>query len=115
MQRDTNGLHLRRAKLVKRVKMTHDTALYYFGLSKSTHMSVPLGRHVFIKLPGDSFSLRPYTVVDEASIFRLGRNSKAVVVNDNEQQQQQQLCLIIKHYSDGYLTSKLEKLEIGNN
>ena len=47
------GVNFRKCQLVKRVRATHDTSLYYFNLPESSRMCVPIGHHVFVR-PNES-------------------------------------------------------------
>ncbi len=96
------GANFRKCELIDKQKVTHDTHLYKFNLPISTRMSTPVGYHVFLRLIDDNSVIKPYTVVNETvrtpNVFEL--NGK-------------QVCLLIKSYETGYLTSKLNQLKLG--
>ena len=89
------GTNFRECILSKRVKVTHDTDLYYLDLPVSTRMSVPLGYHVFIRLPNDDISIKPYTVVDDSLLKPSRANGKVCRQASSDFGKQE--CLMIKH------------------
>lgn len=44
------GLYCRRCQLISREDVTHDTRLFCLMLPPSTHLQVPVGQHVYLKL-----------------------------------------------------------------
>nr|XP_034340207.1 cytochrome b5 reductase 4 isoform X3 [Arvicanthis niloticus] len=53
------GLYYRRCQLISKEDVTHDTRLFYLMLPPSTHLQVPVGQHVYLKLSvtGDFLSV----------------------------------------------------------
>jgi hypothetical protein len=49
------GTYYRVCELAKRVKVTHDTDVYYLNLPFGCRMRAPIGYHVFMKLPDGKF------------------------------------------------------------
>ena len=49
-KKDT-GLFYRKCQLVSKEDVTHDTKLFCLMLPPSTHLQVPVGQHVYLKLP----------------------------------------------------------------
>lgn len=120
VQDSNRGVNFRECTISKRVKVTHDTDLYYLDLPVSTRMSVPLGYHVFLRLPNDDISIKPYTVVDDSLLVADKKLPNRAGASDGKLCRSassnfgKQVCLMIKHYADGYLTSRLKRLEIGS-
>lgn len=44
------GLHYRQCQLIAKEDVTHDTRLFCLKLPPSTHLQVPVGQHVYLKL-----------------------------------------------------------------
>jgi len=92
---DTNtGIHFSECVLVKRAPVTHDTDFYTFKLPETLRMCVPVGYHVYLRLDG---IVKPYTVVSESLLMKSNDEMKGKCVN-----------LMIKHYNEGAMTSKLK-------
>lgn len=43
-------LYYRKCQLISKEDVTHDTKLFCWMLPPSTHLQVPIGRHVYLKL-----------------------------------------------------------------
>lgn len=44
------GLYYRQCQLISKEDVTHDTRLFCLMLPPSTHLQVPVGQHVYLKL-----------------------------------------------------------------
>lgn len=44
------GLYYRKCQLISKEDVTHDTRLFCLMLPPSTHLQVPVGQHVYLKL-----------------------------------------------------------------
>lgn len=44
------GLYYRKCRLISKEDVTHDTKLFCLMLPPSTHLQVPVGQHVYLKL-----------------------------------------------------------------
>lgn len=98
-----SAINFRKCKFTKRLRLTHDTHMYYFDLPKSSFMSIPLGYHVHVRPYDQTMSIsKAYTVVDET-----------LLTTTTERTTTKQIILMIKTYRDGYLTPQLEKLNMG--
>lgn len=105
IENSQTGTNYRVCELTKRIEATYDTDLYVFDLPKGTRMFVPLGHHVFLKFHNspDDYPIKPYTVIN-GSLFD----------SDNMMLDGKKIYLMIKHYVDGYFTSKIRNLDIGS-
>lgn len=99
----SSGVHYRQCELTQRVNVNHDTDLYYFSLPPSSRMWTPIGHHVYLRFADEPLLVKPYTVASDT----LSEKSESC-------ENGKQICLMIKHYSDGALTSKLKSLRIGS-
>lgn len=100
-----SGVNYRVCELVEKIKVTADTDVYVFDLPEATRMCVPVGYHVFLKFFNcpDDYPVKPYTVI-----------SSSLFSEDQIQLDGKRIYLMIKHYSDGYFTSKLTHLKKGS-
>jgi cytochrome-b5 reductase len=109
-----SGVYYRDSILSNKVKLTHDTFLYYFSLPSYCHMPVPIGFHVFLKIDDKNESFyRPYTPVDDK--FTQQDHSSSLVNKKTIDTNVNTICLLIKHYEDGFFTPKLDDLKIGSH
>lgn len=97
--------NFRECELLEIKKVNYDTDIYTFNLLSDTRMHVPIGYHVFLKFyqSPDDYPIKPYTVIDN-SLFQ-----EEKIIQDGRK-----ICLMIKHYKDGYFTSKLRNLKVGS-
>ncbi|KAB0364265.1 hypothetical protein FD754_008421, partial [Muntiacus muntjak] len=87
--------------------MTHDTKLFCLMLPPSTHLQVPVGQHVYLKLPITGTEIvKPYTPVSD-SLFS---EFKEPVLPNNIY-----IYFLIKIYPAGFFTPELDQLQIGYN
>ncbi len=50
-QIDQKPVQFRSCQLAKRKSLTHDTDLYVFDLPEFTFMCVPIGHHIYVRMP----------------------------------------------------------------
>ncbi|KAK2507459.1 hypothetical protein MC885_006420 [Smutsia gigantea] len=62
-------LYYRKCQLISKEDVTHDTKLFCWMLPPSTHLQVPTGRHVYLKLTITGTEIvKPYTPVSDSLI-----------------------------------------------
>lgn len=106
--RSVNELRFFKCTIASKNELTHDTALYHIRMPDSRWMSVPVGRHVFVKDVIDGIEIRkPYTAVVK-DVTSPGTNEKQDCEIGKD------LFLAIKHYEHGALTSRLRMLSFGS-
>ncbi|XP_065783876.1 cytochrome b5 reductase 4 isoform X4 [Muntiacus reevesi] len=106
IQEDFSGLFYRKCQLVSKEDMTHDTKLFCLMLPPSTHLQVPVGQHVYLKLPITGTEIvKPYTPVSD-SLFS---EFKEPVLPNNIY-----IYFLIKIYPAGFFTPELDQLQIGD-
>nr|XP_048291755.1 cytochrome b5 reductase 4 isoform X4 [Myodes glareolus] len=104
-KKDT-GLSYRRCQLISKEDVTHDTRLFCLMLPPSTHLQVPIGHHVYLKLSVTGAEIvKPYTPVS-ASLLSGFREP---VSSPNKY-----IYFLIKIYPDGLFTPELDRLQIGD-
>ncbi|XP_037375941.1 cytochrome b5 reductase 4 isoform X2 [Talpa occidentalis] len=104
--RKDTGLYYRKCQLISKEDVTHDTKLFCWMLPPSTHLQVPIGRHVYLKLTITGAEIvKPYTPVSE-SLFSECKES----VPDNNKY----IYFLIKIYPTGLLTPELDHLQFGD-
>ncbi|XP_060275573.1 cytochrome b5 reductase 4 isoform X3 [Ovis aries] len=104
-KKDT-GLFYRKCQLVSKEDVTHDTKLFCLMLPPSTHLQVPVGQHVYLKLPITGTEIvKPYTPVSD-SLFS---EFKEPVLPNNIY-----IYFLIKIYPAGFFTPELDHLQIGD-
>uniref|UniRef100_A0A8C2QTW5 Cytochrome b5 reductase 4 n=1 Tax=Capra hircus TaxID=9925 RepID=A0A8C2QTW5_CAPHI len=104
-KKDT-GLFYRKCQLVSKEDVTHDTKLFCLMLPLSTHLQVPVGQHVYLKLPITGTEIvKPYTPVSH-SLFS---EFKEPVLPNNIY-----IYFLIKIYPAGFFTPELDHLQIGD-
>nr|XP_020741386.1 cytochrome b5 reductase 4 [Odocoileus virginianus texanus] len=104
-KKDT-GLFYRKCQLVSKENVTHDTKLFCLMLPPSAHLQVPVGQHVYLKLPITGTEIvKPYTPVSD-SLFS---EFKEPVLPNNIY-----IYFLIKIYPAGFFTPELDQLQIGD-
>ncbi|XP_059124309.1 cytochrome b5 reductase 4 isoform X2 [Peromyscus eremicus] len=104
-KKDT-GLYYRKCQLISKEDVTHDTRLFCLMLPPSTHLQVPVGQHVYLKLSVTGAEIvKPYTPVSESLLS----DFKEPVLPPNKY-----IYFLIKIYPDGLLTPELDHLQIGD-
>ncbi|XP_038177311.1 cytochrome b5 reductase 4 isoform X1 [Arvicola amphibius] len=104
-KKDT-GLFYRRCQLISKEDVTHDTRLFCLMLPPSTHLQVPVGYHVYLKLSVTGAEIvKPYTPVSVSSLS--GFREPAPPPN-------KYIYFLIKIYPDGLFTPELDRLQIGD-
>ncbi|KAM6181882.1 cytochrome b5 reductase 4 [Erethizon dorsatum] len=104
-KKDT-GLYYRKCQLVSKEDVTHDTKLFCFMLPPSTHLQVPIGHHVYLKVTITGTEIvKPYTPVS----YSLLSEFKEPVLPNNKY-----IYFLIKIYPAGLLTPELDHLQIGD-
>ncbi|XP_076057085.1 cytochrome b5 reductase 4 isoform X2 [Oratosquilla oratoria] len=88
--------------LVSKENITHDTRLFVVEVPSNVHLPVPVGYHVFIRIPGKDL-VKPYTPV-----------TAHMNVERREEGMGRLLYFFIKIYSDGALTPSLDTLSVGS-
>ncbi|XP_074253829.1 cytochrome b5 reductase 4 isoform X2 [Saimiri boliviensis] len=100
------GLYYRKCQLISKEDVTHDTRLFCLMLPPSTHLQVPIGQHVYLKLPITGTEIvKPYTPVS-GSLFS---EFKEPVLPNNKY-----IYFLIKIYPTGLFTPELDRLQIGD-
>uniref|UniRef100_A0A4W2E6F1 Cytochrome b5 reductase 4 n=1 Tax=Bos indicus x Bos taurus TaxID=30522 RepID=A0A4W2E6F1_BOBOX len=106
IQEDFSGLFYRKCQLVSKEDVTHDTKLFCLMLPPSTHLEVPVGQHVYLRLPITGTEIvKPYTPVCD-SLFS---EFKEPVLPNNIY-----IYFLIKIYPAGFFTPELDQLQIGD-
>ncbi|XP_027963828.1 cytochrome b5 reductase 4 isoform X1 [Eumetopias jubatus] len=104
-KKDT-GLYYRKCRLISKEGVTHDTKLFCLMLPPSTHLQVPVGQHVYLKLTITGTEIvKPYTPVSD---FLLSEFKEPVLLNNKY------IYLLIKIYPAGLFTPELDHLHIGD-
>ncbi|XP_036895189.1 cytochrome b5 reductase 4 isoform X3 [Sturnira hondurensis] len=105
LKKDTD-LYYRKCQLISKDSVTHDTKLFCLLLPRSTHLQVPIGQHVYLKLTiAGTEIVKPYTPVSD-SLFS---EFKEPVLPNNKY-----IYFLIKIYSAGLFTPQLDRLQIGD-
>lgn len=103
-KKDT-GLYYRQCRLISKEDVTHDTRLFCLMLPPSTHLQVPVGQHVYLKLSVKGAEIvKPYTPVSESLLSDF---KEPVPPNKH-------IYFLIKVYPAGLLTPELDRLQIGD-
>lgn len=104
-KKDT-GLYYRRCQLISKEDVTHDTRLFCLMLPPSTHLQVPVGQHVYLKLSVTGAEIvKPYTPVSDSLLS----DFKEPVLSPNKY-----IYFLIKIYPAGLFTPELDRLQIGD-
>nr|XP_035956903.1 cytochrome b5 reductase 4 isoform X3 [Halichoerus grypus] len=104
-KKDT-GLYYRKCQLISKEGVTHDTKLFCLMLPPSTHLQVPVGQHVYLKLTITGTEIvKPYTPVCD---FLLSEFKEPVLLNNKY------IYFLIKIYPAGLFTPELDHLHIGD-
>ncbi|XP_032131251.1 cytochrome b5 reductase 4 isoform X2 [Sapajus apella] len=104
--RKDTGLYYRKCQLISKEDVTHDTRLFCLMLPPSTHLQVPIGQHVYLKLSITGTEIvKPYTPVS-GSLFS---EFKEPVLPNNKY-----IYFLIKIYPTGLFTPELDRLQIGD-
>lgn len=99
-------LYYRKCQLTSKEYVTHDTRLFCLMLPPSTHLQVPVGHHVYLKLSVTGAEIvKPYTPVSESLLS----DFKEPVLPPNKY-----IYFLIKIYPDGLFTPELDRLQIGD-
>ncbi|XP_073075493.1 cytochrome b5 reductase 4 isoform X1 [Manis javanica] len=101
-----SDLYYRKCQLISKEDVTHDTKLFCWLLPPSTHLQVPIGRHVYLKLTVTGTEIvKPYTPVSDSLISEF---KEPPLPNNNY------IYFLIKIYPAGLFTPELDHLQIGN-
>ncbi|XP_036270362.1 cytochrome b5 reductase 4 isoform X2 [Pipistrellus kuhlii] len=104
-KKDT-GLYYRKCQLISKEDATHDTKLFCLMLPPSTHLQVPIGQHVYLKLTITGTEIvKPYTPVSDSLLSEF----KEPVIPNNKY-----IYFLIKIYPAGLFTPELDHLQIGD-
>ncbi|XP_005324806.2 cytochrome b5 reductase 4 isoform X1 [Ictidomys tridecemlineatus] len=104
-KKDT-GLYYRKCQLISKEDVTHDTKLFCLMLPPSTHLQVPIGQHVYLKLTITGTEIvKPYTPVFDSLLSEF----KEPVLPNNKY-----IYFLIKIYPAGLFTPELDHLQIGD-
>lgn len=104
-KKDT-GLYYRKCQLISKEDVTHDTKLFCLMLPPSTHLQVPIGQHVYLKLTiAGTEIVKPYTPVLDSLLSEF----KEPVIPNNKY-----IYFLIKIYPAGLFTPELDRLQIGD-
>uniref|UniRef100_G3SV99 Cytochrome b5 reductase 4 n=1 Tax=Loxodonta africana TaxID=9785 RepID=G3SV99_LOXAF len=100
------GLYYRRCRLISKEDVTHDTKLFCLMLPPSTHLQVPIGQHVYLKLTITGTEIvKPYTPVFDSLLSEF---QEPVLCNSKY------IYFLIKIYPAGLFTPELDHLQIGD-
>ncbi|XP_004580480.2 cytochrome b5 reductase 4 isoform X1 [Ochotona princeps] len=100
------GLCYRKCQLISKEDVTHDTKLLCVMLPPSTHLQVPVGQHVYLKLTITGTEIvKPYTPVSDSLLSEF----KEPVLMNNKY-----IYFLIKIYPAGLFTPELDHLQIGD-
>ncbi|XP_036270366.1 cytochrome b5 reductase 4 isoform X6 [Pipistrellus kuhlii] len=106
IQEDFSGLYYRKCQLISKEDATHDTKLFCLMLPPSTHLQVPIGQHVYLKLTITGTEIvKPYTPVSDSLLSEF----KEPVIPNNKY-----IYFLIKIYPAGLFTPELDHLQIGD-
>ncbi|KAM7135337.1 cytochrome b5 reductase 4 isoform 1-T1 [Molossus nigricans] len=104
-KKDT-GLYYRKCQLISKEDVTHDTKLFCLMLPPGTHLQVPAGQHVYLKLTITGTEIvKPYTPVSDSLLSEF----KEPGFPDNRY-----IYFLIKIYPAGLFTPELDQLQIGD-
>uniref|UniRef100_A0A8C9AVD8 Cytochrome b5 reductase 4 n=1 Tax=Prolemur simus TaxID=1328070 RepID=A0A8C9AVD8_PROSS len=104
-RKDTD-LYYRKCQLISKEDVTHDTKLFCVMLPPSTHLQVPIGHHVYLKLTVTGTEIvKPYTPVSSSLLPEF----KEPVLPNNKY-----IYFLIKVYPAGLFTPELDHLRIGD-
>ncbi|XP_054425647.1 cytochrome b5 reductase 4 [Pteronotus mesoamericanus] len=104
-KKDT-GLYYRKCQLISKESVTHDTKFFCLMLPRSTHLQVPIGQHVYLKLTITGTEIvKPYTPVSDSLLSEF----KEPVLPNNKY-----IYFLIKIYPAGFFTPELDHLQIGD-
>ncbi|XP_077018466.1 cytochrome b5 reductase 4 isoform X1 [Tamandua tetradactyla] len=99
-------LYYRKCQLISKEDVTHDTKLFCVMLPPSTHLQVPIGQHVYLKLTITGTEIvKPYTPVSGSLLS----DSQEPLLPNNKY-----IYFLIKIYPDGLFTPELDHLQIGD-
>nr|CAB3235139.1 cytochrome b5 reductase 4-like [Phallusia mammillata] len=103
--RKNSTMRYRPCQLLAKSLITHDTSLYHFQLSASSHIVVPVGCHVYFEAQIEGIVItRPYTIV-----------TSNIVDEDPERSLDgRNLYALIKTYEGGAVTSRIDKMQVGD-
>nr|XP_020142662.1 cytochrome b5 reductase 4 isoform X1 [Microcebus murinus] len=100
------GLYYRKCQLISKEDVTHDTKLFCLMLPPTTHILVPIGQHVYLKLTITGTEIvKPYTPVSHSLLPEF---KEPVLPNNNY------IYFLIKVYPAGLFTPELDHLQTGN-
>uniref|UniRef100_A0A250YJA9 Cytochrome b5 reductase 4 n=1 Tax=Castor canadensis TaxID=51338 RepID=A0A250YJA9_CASCN len=100
------GLYFRKCKLISKEDITHDTKLFCLMLPPSTHLQVPIGLHVYLKLTITGTEIvKPYTPVSDSLLSKF----KEPILPNNKR-----IYFLIKIYPAGLFTPEFDHLQIGD-
>uniref|UniRef100_A0A8D2ASL9 Cytochrome b5 reductase 4 n=1 Tax=Sciurus vulgaris TaxID=55149 RepID=A0A8D2ASL9_SCIVU len=100
------GSYYRKCQLISKEDVTHDTKLFCLMLPPSTHLQVPIGQHVYLKLTITGTEIvKPYTPVFDSLLSEF---KKPVLPNNKY------IYFLIKIYPAGLFTPELDHLQIGD-
>ncbi|XP_030654099.1 cytochrome b5 reductase 4 isoform X2 [Nomascus leucogenys] len=104
--RKDTGLYYRKCQLISKEDVTHDMRLFCLMLPPSTHLQVPIGQHVYLKLPITGTEIvKPYTPVSGCLLSEF----KEPVLPNNKY-----IYFLVKIYPTGLFTPELDRLQIGD-
>ncbi|XP_048209585.1 cytochrome b5 reductase 4 isoform X2 [Perognathus longimembris pacificus] len=100
------GLYYRKCRLVSKADVTPDTRLFRVALPPDTHLQVPVGHHVYLKLTiAGTEIVKPYTPVSDSLVSEF----KEPLLPDNKY-----IYFLIKIYPSGLFTQELDRLQMGD-
>ncbi|CAH2249281.1 cytochrome b5 reductase 4 isoform X2 [Pelobates cultripes] len=100
------GLFYRKCRLASKIAVNYNTRLFCFELPKGCNFPVPVGHHVYIKLPIAGVEVvKPYTPVSHS--LMLDPKNKSICEN-------QCIYLMVKIYPEGSFSPQLDQLSIGD-
>ncbi|XP_058163083.1 cytochrome b5 reductase 4 isoform X1 [Dasypus novemcinctus] len=105
LKKDT-ALYYRKCQLISKEDVTHDTKLFCMMLPPSTHLQVPIGQHVYLKLTiAGTEIVKPYTPASDSLLSDV----QETLLSNNKY-----IYFLIKIYPAGLFTPELDHLQIGD-
>ncbi|KAM8952324.1 cytochrome b5 reductase 4 isoform 2-T2 [Pelodytes ibericus] len=100
------GLFYRKCKLASKTDVNYNTKLLCFDLPQGCHLDVPIGHHVYLKLPITGMEVvKPYTPVACSLVSDC---------QDQTKSHSRSIFIMVKIYPDGSFSPQIDHLTIGD-
>ncbi|XP_044148041.1 cytochrome b5 reductase 4 isoform X1 [Bufo gargarizans] len=107
IKKSQREVYYRKCRLTSKTAINHNTRLFTFELPRCCYRQVPVGHHVYLKLPIEGMEIvKPYTPVSQDLVI------DHIQSTDSEKKY---IYLMIKIYTNGSFTPHFDKLEIGDH